>query len=137
MLFSNEYSPVSLTSQKRVPVPEGLDLDTWLYPLESYNEIEIEDHQSRPKKTPIVSTPPPNSTNNKYYLGSINQNVEKVSEVPSELSGDIIPEHFDFPSVLHRPSPKKYTVMLAEELEVFCLINCSLFLLLRNWVNHN
>jgi hypothetical protein len=39
--FAPEFTPAAATSQKRVPVPPGLDLDKWVFKLEP--EIESRD----------------------------------------------------------------------------------------------
>jgi AP-3 complex subunit delta-1 len=45
-LFSLEFNPVAPKAQKKVPVPEGLDLDTWINePLPESESTESEDEE--------------------------------------------------------------------------------------------
>ena len=45
IFYAGELNPVAAKAQKKVPVPEGLDLEAWINdpPLESENEAEEED----------------------------------------------------------------------------------------------
>ncbi|XP_010795948.1 AP-3 complex subunit delta-1-like, partial [Notothenia coriiceps] len=57
-LFAGELNPVAPKAQKKVPVPEGLDLDAWIN--EPPSESESEDEQPRAifsKEEPKYSRP--------------------------------------------------------------------------------
>lgn len=41
-IFSKDIEPVAETSQKRVPVPDGLDLDKWVFKLPAEDIIIVE-----------------------------------------------------------------------------------------------
>ena len=45
IFYAGELNPVAAKAQKKVPVPEGLDLEAWINdpPLESENEAEEEE----------------------------------------------------------------------------------------------
>eukprot|EP01080_Neovahlkampfia_damariscottae_P011638 gene11638-4879_t len=45
-LFSEELNPVAPGSQKKVPVPEGLDLDSWINNENEFDDSDVEDEGS-------------------------------------------------------------------------------------------
>ncbi|CAG9538502.1 unnamed protein product [Cercopithifilaria johnstoni] len=50
-LFEGELNPVAMKAQKKVPVPEGLDLDAWIY------EPDLEEETSEPESESAFGNP--------------------------------------------------------------------------------
>lgn len=53
ILFAGELNPVAPKAQKKVPVPEGLDLDAWI------NEPPDDSSDDEFKKSSSIFSPPP------------------------------------------------------------------------------
>jgi len=79
LLFSEEFKPVAPGTQKRVPIPEGLDLDSWIN--KPPPEVEIDKYSNNdwagifPEENKKSSSPPPTSSNNepKHTKSNINR----------------------------------------------------------------
>ena len=72
IFYAGELNPVAAKAQKKVPVPEGLDLEAWINdpPLESENEAEEEDDEESNEEEEgfnelVQRTPSPSSDKKK------------------------------------------------------------------------
>lgn len=82
-LFEGELNPVAAKAQKKVPIPEGLDLDAWINDPPS--EPEDEEAQSSSNETQIFVR---GQNNNEYNNNNRTQNFTSLSSSASNYGGN-------------------------------------------------
>ena len=45
--FAGELNPVAAKAQKKVPIPEGLDLDAWINPVPELSDTDEEEEEEK------------------------------------------------------------------------------------------
>uniref|UniRef100_A0A914C768 AP-3 complex subunit delta n=3 Tax=Acrobeloides nanus TaxID=290746 RepID=A0A914C768_9BILA len=78
LLFEGELNPVAAKAQKRVPVPEGLDLDIWI------NELEPESEEEQESESEVEEEPKYAENRDTHY-----KPVEKPEETKKRRTSDV------------------------------------------------
>ncbi|KAJ3105592.1 AP-3 complex subunit delta-1 [Phlyctochytrium planicorne] len=123
-LFGGELNPVAPNAQKRVPVPEGLDLDAWIFEpkvvlLDTYNDEEEDDGMwtgsDTKKYTELIESDEVKSErrqqreaqrrNDPYYIPSAQDDVDNIPIV--KLTLDDLPDPVAKPKKIKKKSKKK------------------------------
>eukprot|EP01132_Coremiostelium_polycephalum_P002560 gene2560-3170_t len=139
-LFTEQLNPVGPKAQKKVPVPEGLDLDEWINdpklqePEESsdsdseiFNRFDEEERESRhhhiskEEMQRLKDERMRKQANNPYMLGgrssskaSPEQELAPVMTLPENLGPVIVGSKLDSKS--KKPKPKKYVIDTTTEM---------------------
>lgn len=66
-LFSGDLNPVAPKAQRKVPLPDGLDLDQWINPLPSDSESEDEDEYSTKDSNLFITNEGQDTPSGKRY----------------------------------------------------------------------
>lgn len=88
-LFEGELNPVAAKAQKKVPIPEGLDLDAWIYEPDLEDETSEPENENASRKTAVrpefvvFGGPPRYSSDDDRDYG---ENLSKTKGSKDELS---------------------------------------------------
>jgi hypothetical protein len=90
-LFDGELNPVAPKAQRKVPVPEGLDLDAWINDPPSEEETAPEEVEQPSSKSVFVDSPAMRSTNSSSFTYAMSsQNYSTGSAVYNNQQGALV-----------------------------------------------
>ncbi|KAI5729544.1 hypothetical protein M8J76_003685 [Diaphorina citri] len=97
-LFCGELNPVAPKAQKKVPLPEGLNLDEWINDPPSSSSEEDNDNEDKARKQEQANNPhylkPNNNMDDSFHnhssslIPSLDSDTNPIQEIPGLISSD-------------------------------------------------